>query len=197
MRMFLAVDLRATLGEAAHDWGRAVAAAIGPRDASALSWVPASRIHVTLHFFGELDPEAVAALPARLGGTLPDAPFDVALGSGGTFPQVGRPRVLWIGLRDGAEAVVRLHGWLAPRVAGIGQPDRRGTFSPHVTIARVRRAAGPGLGGALREAAASTPAPRGRARIEAVTLFESVASAGGPTYAPIAQLPLAGRTRSG
>ena len=94
MRMFLAVDLRATLGEAAHDWGRAVAAAIGPRDAAALSWVPASRIHVTLHFFGALEPEAVAALPARLGGAVPDAPFDVTLGSGGTFPPAGRPRVL-------------------------------------------------------------------------------------------------------
>jgi RNA 2',3'-cyclic 3'-phosphodiesterase len=196
MRMFLAVDLRAALGPAAHDWGRAVAAAIGPRDAAALSWVPATRIHVTLHFFGELDREAVAALPTALGDVVPVAPFDVELGSGGTFPLAGRPRVLWLGLGAGGDAIGRVHAWMAPRVAGVGQPDRHGAFSPHVTIARVRRDARPGLGGVLRDAAARTAAPPGRVRVDAVTLFESVPSAKGPTYVPVGQLPLVGRPAS-
>jgi RNA 2',3'-cyclic 3'-phosphodiesterase len=193
MRMFLAVDLRATLGQPACDWGRAITAAIGPRHAAGLSWVPAARIHVTLHFFGALTRDAVDGLPAALGHALPDAPFDVSLGTGGTFPAAGRPRVLWLGLSAGAGAIARLRARLVPLVAGIGEPDRHGAFSPHVTIARVRRDAPPGLGLALREATARTPAPPDRARVDAVTLFESVASATGPTYVPVAQLPLVGR----
>ncbi len=197
MRIFLAVDLRAALGPACHDWGRAVAAALGPRHAAALSWVPAERIHVTLRFFGELDRGTVATLPAILGDAVSEPPFDVALGCGGTFPPAGRPRVLWLGFQAGADALSRLHDWLAPRVAGIGQPDRPGRFSPHVTVARVRRDTPPGLGRALREAAAGAPAPPARARVTAVTVFESVLSARGPSYVPVAVVPLAGGIATG
>jgi 2'-5' RNA ligase len=189
MRVFLAVDLRDTMGQAATAWGRAVATALGPRDAASLTWIPAARIHVTLHFFGDLDRTVVDGLPAVL-GAVPEPPFDVTFEGGGTFPPVGRPRVLWLGVGAGAPALVRLHGWLQPRVAGIGQPDRHGTFAPHVTIARVRRDAGPAVGRVLRDVAARVPAPAGRARIEAITLFESVPSAQGPSYVPLARLPL-------
>ena len=193
MRVFLAVDLRETLGPAAGAWGRAVADAIGPRQAAELSWVPATRMHVTLHFFGALDAPAVATLRAGLGDVAPEPPFDVVLGGGGTFPPHGRPRVLWLGFATGGDALARLHAWLTPLVSGIGQPDRHETFSPHVTIARVRRDGGLGGGRALREAAMRTPAPAGGARIEAITLFESVPGAKGPTYEPRWQVPLSPR----
>jgi RNA 2',3'-cyclic 3'-phosphodiesterase len=192
MRVFLAVDLRETLGETAHAWGRAVADAVGPREAAGLSWVPPARIHVTLHFFGALDALTVATIRSALGDAAPEPPFEVVLGGGGTFPPRGRPRVLWLGFAAGGGALVRLHAWLTPRVAGIGQPDRHGAFSPHVTIARVRRDGGSGGGRALREAAARTPASPARARIEAITLFESVPGAKGPAYVPIWEVPLAG-----
>lgn len=190
MRVFLAVDLRETLGPAAHGWGRAVADALGPRQAAELSWVPAARIHVTLHFFGALEARTVATLKAAIGEAVPEAPFEVVLDRGGTFPPRGQPRVLWLGIAAGADALVRLHAWVAPRVAGIGQPDRHAVFSPHVTIARVRRDGSAGTGRALRDAAARTPAPAGRARVDAITLFESVPGAGGPAYVPIWTVPL-------
>ena len=190
MRVFLALDLRETLGAAAHAWGRAVADAIGPRDAAGLSWVPAARIHVTVHFFGALDARLVTRIQEALGDRVPEPPFDVALDGGSIFPPRGRPRVLWLGTAPGAGTLARLHAWIAPRVAGMGQPDRHAAFAPHVTIARVRRDDGPAAARALREAAALTPAPAGTARIEALTLFESVPGAQGPTYVPLWQVPL-------
>jgi 2'-5' RNA ligase len=57
-------------------------------------------------------------------------------------------------------------------------------------VARVRRDVAPGLGPARREAAARTPAPRGVARVERITLMESVPSPKGPSYRPIAEFPL-------
>jgi 2'-5' RNA ligase len=194
MRAFFAADLHDTLGEAAHGWGRAVAARLGPRDASALSWVPPARIHVTVHFLGEIDARAVDTLMASVGDGAPEAPFEVTAGAGGTFPELGRPRVLWLGLDAGADPLRRVHAWLQRRVAGVGEPDRHGSFSPHLTIARVRRGAvtGGAFSRALRDAAALTPPPAGRAWIEAVTLFESVPSANGPRYQPLARIPLRG-----
>jgi RNA 2',3'-cyclic 3'-phosphodiesterase len=192
MRVFLAVDLRDTLGAPVHAWGTAVASAIGARAAAGLTWVPPPRIHVTLHFFGELSPEDVDRVEQALGDAVPASPFDLRLGGGGVFPPSGRPRVLWLGFADGGDELARLHAWIEPRVAGLGQPDRHAGFTPHVTVARVRREPSPGLGRALRDAAARTPAPDVRARVEAVTLFQSVQSAGeGPSYLPLARVRLA------
>jgi 2'-5' RNA ligase len=192
MRVFLGIDLRDTLGAAAEAWGAAVAAAMGPAAAGALAWVPAPRVHVTVHFFGALDAAAVDAVRRALGGAVPEAPFDLTLGGGGTFPPGGRPRVLWLACDRGREALERLHAWVEPRVAGIGQPDRHGAFAPHLTIARARRDGPPGFGRLLRDAVARVPAPAGRARVEALTLFESVPAAKGPAYVPIGRVPLAG-----
>jgi RNA 2',3'-cyclic 3'-phosphodiesterase len=197
MRVFLAVDLRDTLGPAAQAWGRTVAERLGSRDAASLSWVPASRIHVTLHFFGELDAAAVSGLQRAMGDRVPAPPFDLVPGAGGTFPAAGRPRVLWLGFGNGAEALARVHAWLEPRIAGIGQADRHATFQPHVTVARVRRDAGRSLGRPLREAAARTPVPASRIRVDAVTLFESVPAPKGPSYVPILHVPLDGGGPSG
>lgn len=192
MRAFFAIDLHDTLGAAAHDWGRAVAQALGPRGASRLSWVPANRMHVTLHFFGAIDRLALETLLAAVGDAVPEPPFEVTTGAGGTFPAGGRPRVLWLGLDAGADALIRVHAWLQPRVAGIGQPDRHGSYSPHLTIARIRDP-GDGVARAVGEAAALTPPPAGRARVEAVTLFDSVPSTSGTRYQPLARIPFRGR----
>ena len=192
MRAFFAVDLHDTLGEAAHGWGRAVGHALGPRGASDLSWIPAARMHVTLHFLGAIERAVVETLLASLGDGVPEPPFEVTLGAGGTFPAGGRPRVLWLGLDGGTDALRRVHAWLQPRVAGIGQPDRHDSYSPHLTIARIRDVRPP-VGRAVREAAALTPPPAGRARVEALTLFESVPSPSGPRYQPLARIPLGRR----
>ena len=190
MRVFLAVDLRDTLGEAVHAWGAAAAAAMGARAAAGLTWVPPSRVHVTLHFFGELQPRDIDHVGQALGEAIPGPPFDLRLGGGGVFPPSGRPRVLWVGFAEGADSLARLHAWIEPRIAGVGQPDRHAAFTPHVTVARVRREATPGLGRTLREAA-RTPAPEAGARVTAVTLFQSVSSSQGLAYMPLFRVPLA------
>jgi 2'-5' RNA ligase len=198
MRTFLAVDLHDTLGPLAHAWGQAVAHALGPRLAASLTWVAASRVHVTLHFFGELAPrQAEAVVRALAAQPAARAPFDLAIGGAGTFPDRGRPRVLWLGFAQGEAALSSMQGWARERLAGVVENGTRGTFSPHLTVARVRRDVAPGLGPALREAAARTPAPRGLARVDRVVLMESVLSSKGPTYRPLAEFPLATARPSG
>ncbi len=65
MRVFLAVDLGDAMSGAGHAWGQAVARTLGPA-ASALTWVPPARIHVTLRFFGELPVDRVDAVGRAL-----------------------------------------------------------------------------------------------------------------------------------
>ena len=197
MRAFLAVDLHDTLGPVAHAWGQAVAHALGPRLASGLTWVAAARVHVTLRFFGTLTPPRVDAVIRALAQSPPAiTPFDLALGGAGTFPMHGRPRVLWLGFSHGRDDLSAVHAWARDALAGVVDDDPRDAFSPHLTVARVRRDTPAGLGRALRDAAARTPGPGGVARVDRITLMESVLSPKGPTYRPVAEVPLGGPERA-
>ena len=200
MRVFLAVDLGDAMSDAGHAWGRAVATTLGGA-ASALTWVPPARIHITLRFFGELAADRVDALGQALTAG-PWAPaFEIGFGGAGTYPPSGRPRVLWLGIATGHDALVRLHDAVGQRLAsvdgGIAGTGNAGAgagdaFSPHVTIARVRRDPPPGLGRALRDACARTPPPDARAGVHELTLFESVLKSRGPAYVPLVRVPLEG-----
>jgi 2'-5' RNA ligase len=113
--------------------------------------------------------------------------------------------VLWLGLSTGRAELLRLHDAVGQRlasaadgIAGTGNAGKGAgdAFSPHVTIARVRRDPPPGLGRALRDACARTPAPTARAEVHELTLFESVLKSRGPSYVPLVRVPLAGDTAS-
>jgi 2'-5' RNA ligase len=160
--------------------------------------VPPARIHVTLRFFGHLPADRVDALGQALTSGRWSPPFEIAFGGAGTYPPAGRPRVLWLGIAAGREALMALHDAVgqglatAGGIAGTGNAGKGAgdAFSPHVTIARVRRDPPPGLGRALRDACASTPPPDARAEVHELTLFESVLKSRGPAYVPLVRVPL-------
>jgi 2'-5' RNA ligase len=66
------------------------------------------------------------------------APFDVQISSLGVFPDLRYPRVVWVGITEGADQLKSVFSQLEPRLRGLGfTPDPKG-FSPHLTIARVK-----------------------------------------------------------
>lgn len=154
-------------------------------------WVPPGNLHVTLAFLGRVEAAIVADLRSALADALsPLAPFCVGLGRPGAFPSARRPRVLWVGIGDGAERVVDLAatvcGALAPFPVAV---DER-PFHPHVTIGRVGV---PAVDAALAARIESWARPIGAPwKVRTVTLFESLPGPGSPRYEPVAVLPLAG-----
>ena len=65
-------------------------------------------------------------------------PFTVELACLGAFLKLNYPRVVWAGIRKGADELANVFEQLEPRLRGLGfTPDNKG-FSPHLTIARVR-----------------------------------------------------------
>ena len=196
MRAFLALDLAADMRAAAWTWGRALAGAIGPEAAGALTWVPAERMHVTLRFFGDVERDRVDAISAALTREpFADGTAAAAFGFAGIFPPKGRARVLWLGFSDGQDVLRRLHASVQARLGELAGADDE-LFIPHLTIARVKHADRlPGRPGAfgrdLRQACVSRPPPAERDTFRALTLYESVAGSKGPTYEPIVRVELA------
>ena len=130
VRTFIAIDLPAEIREGMADVQKSLA-----RSDARLTFVRPEQMHITLRFIGEIDLLLVPKVAAALRG-IPFSPFSMTVqGVGGNDPR--RPRVIWANAEDGGESA-RMHGAVDRALAPLGiEPEAR--FTPHATIARVRR----------------------------------------------------------
>jgi len=99
--------------------------------------VKPQNIHLTVRFLGDISPPMVDAIYEEM-KQLSFTPFETELRGLGAFPKLSYPRVVWAGIRKGADKLTDVFEQLEPRLRGLGfKPDTKG-FSPHLTIARVR-----------------------------------------------------------
>jgi len=102
-----------------------------------LKTVTPQNIHLTIRFLGDISSAMVDAIHEEM-KQISFTPFTVELRGLGAFPKLNYPRVVWAGIRKGADELEGVFGQLEPRLRGLGfKPDSKG-FSPHLTIARVR-----------------------------------------------------------
>jgi len=99
------------------------AAAVAPD----LRWTRLDQRHLTLRFLGAVpDPAAAAEFVAD--SVRRREPFTLSLGGGGAFPDPRRASVLWLGVREGLDALTEL-------ATALASPDDR-PFRAHLTLAR-------------------------------------------------------------
>lgn len=180
MRLFVAVELEAGVASAAvalTDELRRRVSRLAP--AARITWIPEDRLHLTVRFIGAADDEAAGAIHAALDDPLDTPRFPLTLAGAGAFPPRGAPRVLWAGLEEGRDSLEQVEREVTRRLSAAGiAPDAR-PYRPHLTLARVREAAG------LSAANLFTgigPIRLGTMQVEAITLFESRLSPKGPAY---------------
>ena len=127
-RLFVAVWPDAAVRDALAGWQRAWT---WPRGAAL---VPPERLHLTLHFLGDVAPAQLATLAAGL--RVPFEPFELRFGHAEVWP--GGTAVL----RPDATppALLRLHARLATALTALERPVESRPFKAHLTVAR--RAAG-------------------------------------------------------
>lgn len=155
-----------------------------------VSWVAPANMHITLKFLGDQTDDAVAAIcqAVREGAAAVD-PFEFTCQGAGAFPDIRRPRTLWVGVTEGLEEFRRLHAAVDAALARQRFPQDRQQFRPHLTIGRVR-AAGPqtqSLGEALN---AYQDFDAGSTVVDEVIVYASELAPSGPTYEVLARAPL-------
>ena len=146
-RLFVAVPLPEDAAEAVRSIVDEVRAEPLPDGARDVRWVRLDGLHLTLRFLGPTPEDRIEPTSRRPwnGGDGGPGPIDLELGGAGTFPPSGRPRALWIGIAEGAEALgtaghARLDAaWPPP--AGSPTTARSGRTSrwPVPTASRRRR----------------------------------------------------------
>lgn len=133
MRIFLAIllsdNVRESLAQISDDLRRC---------GSNVTWVKEDNFHVTLFFFGDVEPDIceqiVKAMPKMVANS---APFQLSLEKLGAFPNLRRPRVLWAGVNQGSREIIQVHRQVLSVIEEMGFRDDK-KFSPHVTMGRVR-----------------------------------------------------------
>jgi RNA 2',3'-cyclic 3'-phosphodiesterase len=163
---------------------------------NAVAWVPEANLHITLKFLDRQTDDRLAEVRRALAEGAGDAaPFDLLLHGVGAFPGMERPRILWVGVAEGALAARDLQMRIEAALVQRGfEPDSR-PWHPHLTIGRVfddrrwRRDAGPALREAIALAARTS---FGRVRVDRVSLMRSDLSPRGARYTELASTALGG-----
>ncbi|HPB69393.1 MAG: RNA 2',3'-cyclic phosphodiesterase [Syntrophales bacterium] len=187
LRAFLAVEPPAAVrGEIA-----AIQERLKKTVRGVIRWVRPAEIHLTLKFFGNIPPPAVdrisEAVAARTVGV---APFDLTVRTVGVFPDLNRPRVVWLGMAGEVERLLVLQTSLERAFGVLGFPREERPFRAHLTLGRIKTPKG--LVGLARAVEIGERATAGLFRADHLVLFRSELTPQGAVYARLAAFPLRG-----
>ncbi len=148
LRTFIAVDLPGEVVSRAQRLGRELG-----EGADGIKWVEPQSMHLTLKFLGDVrENETYEICQAIDRAVKPLAAFDVDCRGAGAFPNLERPRTLWIGVGQESEPLAHLHAAIEDAMADLGFHREPKRFRPHLTIGRVKRP-----GPISRKSAAGSP----------------------------------------
>ncbi len=152
-----------------------------------LQWSPPSNLHVTTKFIGEWPEEDLDILKEALAEIPVPGEFRIDIQGLGWFPNERNPRVFWAGIRAG-EPLMQLARATEEACEQAGVPREDRPYSPHLTLARIRR---PVDLSSLRKALEGLPSDHfGRFTATHFHLYESKLRPGGSIYTKLASFPL-------
>lgn len=152
---------------------------------SGARWQTEEQLHLTVRFIGEVDSHCADDIRAAL-GTVVSPDFEIALAGVGAFERRGRPETLWAGVAPHAP-LQALHRKTDYALAGAGIPPDSRSYAPHITLARLSRAAG--AIDSFLQAAALLSSPE--FPVEHFGLYESHLGSLGSLYSLVERYPLA------
>jgi 2'-5' RNA ligase len=152
-------------------------------------WVRAENIHLTLKFLGDIDAGDID----NIGGAMADAAADSAplalkIGGIGFFPDIKRPRVVWVGLGGEIPNLLNLQRNLEDRLATVGFAKEKRSFKAHLTLGRIRQAANPDT--VRRIIKEYIELGDHQFIADRITLIKSVLKPSGAVYSPLKQTEL-------
>jgi 2'-5' RNA ligase len=153
-----------------------------------VSWVKPGNIHVTLKFLGEVPEEKIDEVFSATERAVEGIKgFSMSLKGTGGFPNLRRPRVIWIGTGSGGEELSRLAERMEQEMEKIGFPKENRRFSPHFTIGRVKSSKNiEGLAGKVESVEFQTE----EIPVTEVVVMKSQLHPAGAIYTPMKKVPL-------
>jgi 2'-5' RNA ligase len=104
---------------------------------SCRNWQPIHQLHITVHFFGEVDQQQLPVLTQIMEKTCQnETSFPLKLGRLGAFSRQKNSSVIWVGVDGELNSLFALEKKLRTKLIahGFSLDDKR--YKPHITIAR-------------------------------------------------------------
>jgi len=152
-------------------------------------WTSIGNLHVTLKFLGDIDEAKVEPVAQALRRHLqPFSRFVISAKGLGVFPDLKRPRVLWVGLES--KRLVPLASSIEQSLEPLGLLPEKRPFQPHLTIGRWREREKPAI--KIGEVLDSWKNHDfGQSEVKVVTLFQSTLHPKGAIHRVLEEVALA------
>jgi len=159
----------------------------------AVRWTPVGQLHLTLQFLGDVSTAHLAELKLAL-ETLckQSSSFVVRAQELGCFPNLARPRIVWLGLGGDPGRLEQLQAQVDAALQPWAEGSEERRFHPHLTLGRVRNVsprAARLVGERVKE---TSPALLSEWRVGEVYLMQSKLSPGGAEHSVLASASLSG-----
>jgi len=104
----------------------------------AVRWIPITNLHLTVKFLGNVEEAQIEPIGAALAAALRPFPrFAINAKGLGVFPDLRRPKILWVGLTG--NRLAQLAATVESALLPLGFTPEKRSFTPHLTIGRWRQ----------------------------------------------------------
>ena len=191
LRAFIAVEIPSSLQNTIQESTASLRKTLGNE---LIRWVPPQNVHLTLKFLGDVSTSNLDLIKQMLTTEAAQHPcFEMPVEGIGSFPNSRRPRVIWIGLHAPA-ALESLQRGIVSASARLGYTSEEKSFSPHLTIGRVKQNLSALEIQRIRAALEETKIGLlGVVRVDAAHLFKSDLQPSGSVYTRLLSAPIGKR----
>lgn len=155
-------------------------------------WVNPEDCHLTLRFLGNIGANQIDDITqAMLTAAAETTTFDLKMGHIGTFPNTIRAQVIWVGLEGDLDELRKLKVRLDSALSPLGFPPEERTFTPHMTMARLRHHVSPSERERLVKLISNaTPMVVSRMNVSSLSLMRSYLTREGAIHHRLSQATL-------
>jgi len=191
IRTFIAIELDESIKDSLTELQERLKGQV-PR--GSVRWVRPEGVHLTLKFLGDVPADQIGEITEALERSCQGfAPFCLSCGGLGCFPNLKRPRVVWVGIQEETGILSQLKEAIEENVSPLGYPPEKRKFSPHLTLGRAQRRASSGARRQLGElVGASEIGTLSQMQVKSVNLMRSDLRPSGAVYTRLAEVELKG-----
>ena len=156
---------------------------------SSVRWVRPEGIHLTLKFLGNIEEEKISEISDVVTQCTSDiTSFPLTVRTLGSFPNEKNPKVIWVAASDDSGNLSKLQQTLENRLSRVGFKVEKRTFSPHLTLGRLKSPKGKRE--LINNLADYKQLECGTFKAQEVCLFKSELKPSGAIYTKLKVFPL-------
>ncbi len=184
VRAFVAIEIPETAKSFLKDIGSDLKSI-----AADVKWVRPEGMHLTLKFLGDIQTNRIPVFERDLRPAFSEFhSFEIRIAGMGAFPNMRRPRVIWVGIEDPSSILAPMAQRVEDVFLAHGFKKEKRGFSPHLTLGRVRSDRGQYE---LVEAVRQRMDIAGPSFfVDSAVLFQSILRPTGAEYRPLCHFPL-------